>query len=133
METRGAKYRNQQRTVGRAQHLRRQMTDAELALWSHLRRRQLHGLQFRKQVPIGSYVADFACLAINLVIEVDGGQHSWRATADLKRTKWFEARGYRVLRFWNNDVLSNIEGVLAVIEGSLHSPPPRPGEGEGGG
>jgi len=92
------------------------MTDAEQLLWAKLRRDQIDGLAFRKQVPIGPYVADFACLSLKLVIEVDGGQHNERKAQDDKRTAWLEAQGYRVLRFWNNDVLGNIDGVLEAIQ-----------------
>jgi len=131
--TKDVTHRNLPRTVRRAQHLRRQMTDAERHLWLRLRRRQLHGIHIRKQVPIGPYVVDFACLSIGLVIEVDGGQHSWRSRDDSRRTKWLEAHGYRVLRFWNNDVLGNIDGVLQVIEGFLNPLPRDRGRVRGGG
>ncbi len=91
------------------------MTEAEKLLWSKIRRDQIDGLPFRKQVPIGHYIPDFACLPIKLVIEVDGGQHDARKEQDDARTAVLEAQGYRVLRFWNNEVLGNIEGVLQVI------------------
>jgi very-short-patch-repair endonuclease len=116
--------RNRARTVKRAKALRRDMTDAELKLWAKLRRDQVEGLAFRKQVPIGPYVADFACLTRKLVIEVDGGQHDARKAEDDARTRWLESQGYRVLRFWNNEVLGNCEGVLTVIVAALR------GEGE---
>jgi very-short-patch-repair endonuclease len=101
--------------VKRAKTLRRKMTEAEKPLWSKIRRDQIDGLPFRKQVPIGPYVADFGCLPIRLVIEVDGGQHDERKAQDDARTAWLERQGYRVLRFWNNDVLGNTDGVLQVI------------------
>ena len=107
--------RNRRRTVKRAKELRRNMTEAEKLLWSRIRRDQIDGLPFRKQVPVGGYIPDFACLAIKLVIEVDGGQHDARKAEDDARTAVLEARGYRVLRFWNNEVLGNIDGVLQVI------------------
>jgi very-short-patch-repair endonuclease len=107
--------RNRRGTVKRAKELRRDMTEAEKLLWSKIRRDQIDGFPFRKQVPIRPYVADFACLAIKLVIEVDGGQHDERKAQDDARTAWLEAQGYRVLRFWNNEVLGNIDGVLQVI------------------
>jgi very-short-patch-repair endonuclease len=91
------------------------MTDAERLLWSKLRRDQILGMPFRKQVPIGSYVVDFACLPIKLVIEVDGGQHSENKAQDDARTAWLGSQGYRVLRFWNNEVLANIDGVSEEI------------------
>jgi very-short-patch-repair endonuclease len=107
--------RNRKRTVMRAKQLRRDMTEAEKVLWSRIRRDQIDGLPFRKQVPIRPYIADFACLPIKLVIEVDGGQHDARKAQDDARTAWLESQGYRVLRFWNNEVLGNIDGVLAVV------------------
>jgi very-short-patch-repair endonuclease len=107
--------RNRPRTVKRAKELRRNMTEAEKLLWSKIRRDQIDGLPFRKQVAIGDCVADFACLPIKLVIEVDGGQHDWQKAQDDARTAWLESRGYRVVRFWNNEVLGNIDGVLQVL------------------
>ena len=107
--------RNRPRTVKRAKELRRNMTDAEKLLWSKIRRDQIDKLPFRKQVAIGNYVADFACLPIKLVIEVGGGQHDWQKAQDDVRTAWLESRGYRVVRFWNNEVLGNINGVLEAL------------------
>ena len=98
-----------------ARDLRRSPTDAERALWQHLRHRQLAGLKFRRQHPIGRYVVDFVCLEAGLVIELDGGQHAERKDEDEQRTTWLEGRGYRVLRFWNTEVFENLEGVLEVI------------------
>ncbi|WP_424771780.1 endonuclease domain-containing protein [Pontixanthobacter sp.] len=90
------------------------MTGAERRLWSHLRASQFEGVKFTRQFPIGGYVADFACRSLKLVIELDGGQHSGSVT-DAARTKLIEAHGYKVIRFWNNDVLANTEGVLTRI------------------
>ena len=84
----------------------------------YLRRRQLKSAYFRKQCPIGPYIADFACLEAKLIIELDGGQHADSA-ADAVRDAWFSARGYRTLRFWNNDVLQNTEGVIMIITEAL--------------
>jgi very-short-patch-repair endonuclease len=103
-----------------ARRLRTTPTDAEMRLWSRLRRRQLAGFRFRRQHPMGPYVVDFFCPDTKLVVEVDGGQHADSAT-DAVRTRWLEARGYRVVRFWNNDVLANTEGVLLAILGALRA------------
>jgi very-short-patch-repair endonuclease len=102
-----------------ARTLRKNSTDAEQRLWSRLRGRQLDGCRFRRQAPLGPYVADFVCFAARLVIEIDGGQHSWRANEDAARTSWFEPNGFRVLRFWNNEVLGDLEGVLETIRRAL--------------
>ena len=116
-----------------ARSLRRNPTDAEKKLWSLLRRKQLSGYRFRRQVPIGPYVVDFACLAEHLVIEVDGGQHALSVDRDRQRTAWLEARGYKVVRFWNNEVLGNPDSVLQSILCALgeetppHPIPPPPG------
>ncbi|HWA47774.1 MAG TPA: DUF559 domain-containing protein [Dongiaceae bacterium] len=95
------------------------MTDAEQALWRSLRDRQLDGYRFRRQVPIGGYIVDFACLDVGLVVEVDGGQHAIHADGDKVRDAWLAKEGYRVVRFWNNDVLGNREGVLLKIRDGL--------------
>jgi very-short-patch-repair endonuclease len=110
--------------------LRKNLTHAEKALWSKLRFKQLDGHRFRRQIPIGPYIIDFACLASRLLIELDGGQHADTVDADQKRTRWLETRGYRVLRFWNNDVLDNSDGVLETIRMHLTphpNPPPQGG------
>ena len=112
--------------VDRARELRQDMTDAEQKLWHHLRNRQLSGHKFRRQHDIDHYIADFACTEALLIVELDGGQHADQVNYDEHRTRHLQARGYRVLRFWNNDVLTNIEGVLTVILGSLASPAPHP-------
>ncbi len=101
--------------VSRARNLRAEATDAEKLLWSHLRRHQVLGYQFRRQEPIGKYIADFVCYQKRLVIELDGGQHIEQLDYDSERSRWLETRGFRVVRFWNEDVLSNAEGVLSVI------------------
>jgi len=95
------------------------MTDAERRLWRYLRRHFL-GVHFRRQVPIGPYIVDFACLGRKLVIEIDGGQHMGSAEDEI-RDRWLRERGYRVLRFWNHDVLKNSEGILTVIASELGS------------
>ena len=98
-----------------AHHLRRSTTDAERALWAKLRNRQLEGLKFRRQHPLGPYTVDFICFERRLVIEVDGGQHTEAVEQDAYRTRWLRERGYMVLRFWNNEVLRDMEGVLARV------------------
>jgi len=117
-----------------ARRLRKNPTDAETHLWSRLRRKQLDGHRFRRQVPLGPYVADFVCFEARLIVEADGGQHAERA-ADKTRTAWLGAQGFKVLRLWNNDVLGNTDGVVAAIRSALarHPPPhPSPARGEGG-
>ena len=95
--------------------LRNNLTDSEKKLWSHLRRRQINESRFRRQHPIGKFIVDFVCLEKKIVIEIDGVQHNENIDYDLKRTKWLEDEGYKVIRFWNNEVLKNIESVLEVI------------------
>ena len=90
------------------------MTDAEALLWSRLRGNQL-GAKFTKQFPIGDAVGDFACRSAKLVVELDGGQHALAAEADADRTRLIEAHGYTVIRFWNSDVMENLDGVLEII------------------
>ncbi len=102
----------------RASGLRVRMTDAERKLWFALRDRRFAGFKFRRQVPIGRFIVDFVCFEKRLVIEVDGGQHADSA-ADQRRDRWFAANGFRVMRFWNNEVLSNLEGVMTVLAGAL--------------
>ena len=103
-----------------ARILRATPTDAEIRLWSRLRRKQLEGFRFRRQHPLGPYVVDFFCPDAKVVVEVDGGQHADSAS-DAARTRWIEARGYRIVRFWNNDVLANTEGVLLAILDALRA------------
>ncbi len=104
--------------TARARRLRRDSTDAERTLWNRLRARSIGEAKFVRQEAIGPYVVDFVCRAQRLVIEVDGGQHATDAR-DAERTAWLVARRYRVLRFWNNEVLGNIDGVLEVIAAEL--------------
>ena len=99
----------------RARALRARPTDAERKLWAVLRNKQLAGYRFRRQTPIGGFIADFVCFEQKLVVEVDGGQHAIDTENDAVRTAWLEAQGFRVLRFWNNDVLGNIGGVAQTI------------------
>jgi very-short-patch-repair endonuclease len=98
-----------------ARVLRRDRTEAEARLWRYLRNRQIEGAKFRFQAPVGPYVADFLCVEAKLIVELDGGQHGVQVEKDAARTKALEAAGYSVIRFWNNDVLVNTEGVLETI------------------
>jgi len=111
--------------VARARSLRENSTDAERKLWSQLRDRQVLGCKFVRQHPIGSYVVDFACRERDLIVELDGGQHGTAAgvVADAARTEVLGQHGYRVIRFWNSDVLTNIDGVLQVIADRLEKAP----------
>ena len=102
-----------------AADLRRQPTDAERRLWQVLRARQLHGLKFRRQHGLERYIVDFACPEARLIVELDGGQHADRAERDAARTRVLESKGYTVLRFWNHQVMENLEGVVAVIEAEV--------------
>jgi adenine-specific DNA-methyltransferase len=113
-------------TQVRARKLRNQSTDAERYLWQHLRHRQLGGFRFRRQVPIGAYVADFACLDAKLVIELDGGQYQEHATRDARRDSHINAKGYPVVRFWNNQVFEETTAVLEVILNELLKLRPHP-------
>ena len=96
----------------RARALRKNQTDAERLLWKHLRSRQLNGYKFRRQFPIGNYIVDFVCLSLKLIIEVDGSQHMNNVNYDNSRTQYLENKNFRVLRFWNNDVLKQHFSVL---------------------
>ena len=107
-----------------ARNLRKKSTDAERILWSRLKAKQLNGYKFRRQHPIGNYIVDFVCLSEKLIVELDGGQHAIQKEKDAKRDSWLRNEGYKILRFWNNDVFENINGVLAVISRYLDSPSP---------
>lgn len=109
-----------------ARRLRRDQTDPERTLWFRLRDRRLNGMKFRRQMPLKSYVVDFCCESARLVVELDGGQHAIRIDEDAKRTADLESFGYVVLRFWNNDVLNNIDGVLEIIVATASQEPPHP-------
>ena len=104
---------------GSARNLRECSTDADRLLWSRLRNRQLLGCNFRRQQPIGSYIVDFVCLESRLVIELDGGQHAEQQSQDEVRSAFLQKEGYRILRFWNNQVLAELESVLEVIYSAL--------------
>lgn len=109
----------------RARQLRSNPTEAEKRIWHYLRDKQVGGFRFRRQQPIGPYIVDFFCPQAKLIVEIDGGQHS--PERDDKRSRWLEGRGYRVIRFWNNDVLGNAEGVWTALTEVLRVyPPPLP-------
>ena len=110
----------------RARRLRREQTDAERTLWRRLRARELAGVKFRRQYVIDSFIVDFCCPEHKLVVEVDGGQHAMSAKADERRTAFLAQRGYRVLRFWDHDVLTNGDAVLQQIMAALIDPHPSP-------
>jgi very-short-patch-repair endonuclease len=105
----------------RARQLRNEATDAERHLWRYLRREHLAGYRFRRQHPLAGYIVDFVCLSVGVVVELDGGQHAEAVAYDAQRTRLIEARGYRVLRFWNDDVLLRTDEVLAAILRELQS------------
>ena len=107
-----------EKTIRIARRLRIHQTDAETVLWNRIRNRQADGHKFVRQQPIGGYICDFVCREKLLIIEVDGGQHSKSATDAVRDRRLIEL-GYRVLRFWNNDVLGNIEGILTTIQAEL--------------
>ncbi|MFP5381083.1 MAG: endonuclease domain-containing protein [Gammaproteobacteria bacterium] len=126
------------RTLARAKSLRTNQTDAEARLWYHLRAHRFMGLKFRRQKPVGRYIVDFVCWAQRLIIELDGGQHAEGASHDRQRDAWLRSQGYTVLRFWNHEVMQELEGVLEGIRRAVSTgpsplaPPPQVGEGNDG-
>ena len=127
------------RIVARARKLRRNSTEVERKLWHRIRDKQIEEFRFRRQRPIGKYIVDFICLDAKLIVELDGGQHSQNVAYDQVRTTFLESLGYRVLRFWNSEVVENISGVLESVRDALlvtraPTPPsalPLAGEGTG--
>ena len=119
-----------------ARKLRVLSTDVEQKLWNRLRNKAIFNHKFRRQHTLGPYIVDFACLERHLIVEIDGGQHAHQLDRDRKRTEFLTTKGFHVLRFWNNEVQENLEGVLSAIEIALSSPHPDPlpqaGEGEEG-
>jgi very-short-patch-repair endonuclease len=111
------------RTSLRARALRKNPTEVEKLLWKRLRMWQVDGYKFRRQQPIGNYIVDFVCLEKRLIIELDGGQHAEQGEYDSERDKWLSEQGFTVLRFWNNDLLDNIDGVMEKTYRSLKSTP----------
>jgi len=118
-----------------ARSLRKNQTDAERKLWRRLRARELCGFKFRRQYPIAPYIVDFICVEKRLIVEIDGGQHATMSEADGVRTRFLNDRGYRVLRFWDNEALLDTDVVLAAILEALNNshphPDPLPQAGEG--
>jgi len=117
--------------IANARNLRREGSDAEQRLWLHLRNRQLENLKFRRQHAIGPFIADLVCDEAKLIVEADGGQHAEQADDDARRTAWLERQGYRVLRFWNDEILRNTVAVLeeirrVALERSRAAPHPNP-------
>lgn len=120
------------KTITRSRQLRSNSTDAEKKLWNCLRQRQVEGYKFRRQFFIGKYIADFACVEAKLIIEADGGQHN-ESAYDATRDELIQQQGYHILRFWNNDILNNMEGVLENIrQFLLLQTPPQPSPKRGG-
>jgi very-short-patch-repair endonuclease len=113
-----------EKLIGFARQLRRNQTDAEKKIWRHLRSKQLNSLNFRRQQPVGSYILDFVCFEIKLVVELDGSQHIEFMDKDVERDNWLRTQGFTVLRFWNNEVMGNLAGVLEVIHNFCVNHPP---------
>ena len=133
LDTSGPLSRSRERARVRARSLRATPTDAEALLWYHLRDRRLSDHKFRRQRPVGPYFADFACIEAKLIVGLDGGQHADAVVYDEDRTRFMEAQGYRVLRFWNNEVLTQTDAVRerilqALREGNPHPSPLTPAE-----
>jgi very-short-patch-repair endonuclease len=103
----------------RARALRKNLTDAERKLWECLRLCQVEGFKFRRQQPLGLFIVDFVCFEKKLILEIDGGQHTEQVLYDSERTRWLESQGFRVLRFWNHDVLQETDVVNEMIRGAL--------------
>ena len=118
-------------TLVHAKAMRRAPTDAERALWTLLRAKRFVDFKFRRQQPIGPYIADFVCPVAKLIIEADGSQHA-DSIPDIRRSNWLEANGYRVLRIWNNDILARPASVSEAIYGALLTPSPSHAEGGAG-
>jgi len=108
--------RSNSKTMHRAGELRKEPTPAEKKLWAYLRGNKLNGINFRRQHAIGNFIPDFVSVKKKLVIELDGSQHIDQKDYDLERTRYLESQGYKVIRFWNNDVMNDIEGVIRAIE-----------------
>lgn len=127
-----------EKLAGLARSMRKAPTEAEAALWRILRNRRFSGFKFRRQVPIGGYIADFVCFEARLIVEADGSQHA-ESVRDERRDRWLEAQGFRIRRFWNGDILHRREAVAETLWHDLTAPlsrrfaPPSPARGEGKG
>ena len=120
------------RALNNAKALRTNQTEAEQRLWYHLRAHRFMELKFKRQKPMGRYIVDFVCVERRLIIELDGGQHAEQAEYDQHRDAWLRSQGYVVLRFWNNEIMQQLDGVLEQIRGTLTlSPSPSPASGRG--
>ena len=118
--------------LNNAKTLRTNRTEAEQRLWYHLRAHRFMGLKFKRQKPMGRYIVDFVCMEQRLIIELDGGHHSEQVAYDQHRDAWLRSQGYTVLRFWNNEVMQQLEGVLEQIHCTISlSPGPSPASGRG--
>jgi len=109
--------------LNNAKQLRSTMTEVEKKIWYQLRAKRFAGYKFRRQVPMGKYIPDFICYQPKLIVELDGGQHALQQDYDKVRDAFFVSEGFRVLRFWNNEVMENMDGVLTVILNALKKPP----------
>jgi very-short-patch-repair endonuclease len=122
-------------TINHARELRKNATDCERLLWQYLRAHRLQGFKFKRQQPLGVYIVDFVCFEARLIVEADGGHHAEQAEYDNRRDEWLRSQGFTVLRFWNNEIMGNIEGVLerilAVCEANAPSPQPLSHQGRG--
>ncbi len=121
-----------EKVLSNAKTLRTNQTDAEQRLWHHLRAHRFMDLKFKRQKPLGRYIVDFVCVERRLIIEIDGGQHAEQVEYDQHRDAWLRNQGYTVLRFWNNEVLQQLEGVLEQVRLTITlSPSPSPSSGRG--
>lgn len=122
------------RLIPLAKNLRKRATDAERLLWRYLRAKRMEGIKFRRQEPIGNYIVDFICFDKRIIVEIDGGQHARdeNVNRDKERDEWLRTQGFKVLRFWNNEVLNNINGVWEVIRNHCFYHPPLAPPIEGG-
>jgi very-short-patch-repair endonuclease len=117
----------EERLVKFAKAMRRQPTSAEAVIWAALRGARLQGFKFKRQQPIGAYIADFVCFERGLVVEIDGGQHADDVSEDQARSNWLQGQGFRVLRFWNNEVIERKDDVLeSIIRALREYPSPQP-------